>query len=90
MVPYEIHLKLTKLRNLSEFDLDENLAQILNSKYYEIKDVSKLSKGKGSFSLLHTNLRSLSAHIDDLQLLLDSKKLPFDILGISETKEQVK
>ena len=35
-------------------------------------------------------LRSLSAHTDDLKLLLDSMKLPFDdILGISETNEQV-
>ena len=65
------------------------MTHIINSKYYKTKEVSKLSKGKGSFSLLHTNLRSLSAHIDDLKLLLDFMKLPFDILGISETKEQV-
>ena len=65
------------------------MAQFINSKYYEIKDVSKLSKGNSSFSLLHANLKSLSAHIDDLKLLLDSIKLPFDILGISEIKEQV-
>ena len=89
LVPYETRSKLTNLPNLSEFDLDENLAQIKNSKYYEIKDVSKLLIGNSSFSLLHANLRSLSAHIDDLKLLLDSIKLPLDILGISETKEQV-
>ena len=89
LVPQETRSKLTNLPNLSEFDLDENLAQIINSKYYEIKDVSKLSIGNSSFSFLHANLRSLSAHIDDLKLLLDSIKLPFDILGISETKEQV-
>ena len=48
----------------------------------------ELSIGNSSFSLLHAHLRSLSAHIDDLKLL-DSIKLLFDILGISETKEQV-
>ena len=89
MVPYETRSKLTKLPNLSEFDSDENLAQIINSKYYEIKDVSKLSKGQGSFSLLYTNLRSLPAIIGHLKRLLDSMKLPFDVLHISETKEQI-
>ena len=79
---------MTKLSNLSELDLDENLAQIINSNY-ELKDVSKLAKGKGSFSLLHANRRSLLGHIDGLKRLLDSMKLPFDILGISKTKQQV-
>ena len=39
--------------------------------------------------MLHANRRSLSGHIDDLKLLLESLKLPFDILGISKTKQQV-
>ena len=42
-----------------------------------------------SFSLFHSNLRSLSKHIDELQILLSSTKIPFDIIGVSETKEQV-
>ena len=33
-------------------------------------------------------MRSLSAHLDELQLLLTALKLKFDISGISETKEQ--
>ena len=39
--------------------------------------------------MFHSNLRSLSKHIDELQILLRSTKIPFDIIGVSETKEQV-
>ena len=45
-------------------------------------------KNPHSFSLFHANLRSLSAHLDELQLLLKTLKVDFDIIGISETKEQ--
>ena len=61
----------------------------LNSKYYETQDIPDLSRAKDSFYLLHSNLKRLSAYVDELKLLLDSMKLPFDIIGISETKEQV-
>ena len=87
-VPYETHSKLTKLPNLGDYDLDESLVHIINSKYYETQAMSDFSRGKVCFSLLHSNLRSLSAHVDELRLLLNSMKLAFDI-GISEKKEQV-
>ena len=89
LVPYETRSKLTKLPNSGDFDLDDNLVHIINSKYYETQDISGVSRAKDSFFLLHSNLRSLSAHVDELKLLLDSMKLPFDIIEISETKEQV-
>ena len=43
-----------------------------------------------SFSLFHSNLRSLSAHFDELQLLLTALKSQFDVIGTSETREQSK
>ena len=33
-------------------------------------------------------LRSLSAHIDEMQALLTALKLRFDVIGVSETNEQ--
>ena len=89
LVPHETRSKLTKLPNFGDFDLNENLVHTIDSKYYEAHDISDLSRAKDSFSLLHSNQRRLSAHVDELKLLLDSMKLPFDITGISETKEQV-
>ena len=41
-----------------------------------------------SFALFHVNVRSLSAHIDEMQALLTALKLRFDVIGVSEIKEQ--
>ena len=68
---------------------DENLVNAINSKYYEISELRNVYNSKSSFRLFHSNLRSLSKHIDELQILLRSTEIPFDIIGVSETKEQV-
>ena len=39
-----------------------------------------------SFGLLHVNIASLNAHIDDLKTVLARSKFNFDIIGISEHK----
>ena len=38
--------------------------------------------------MFHINLRSLSAHPEELQLLLKSLNVNFHVIAISETKEQ--
>ena len=50
-------------------------------------DFSGVKEYAHQFSLFHANLRSLSAHHDELWLLLNALKCCFDINGISETKE---
>ena len=42
-----------------------------------------------NFSIFHTNIRSLSKHVDALHTQLNMVNVPFDVLGISETKQQV-
>ena len=39
------------------------------------------------FSLFHVNIRSLSKHFGELQSLINSTKIPFDIIGITESKQ---
>ena len=75
--------------NLHDFDMDENLIHKVNSRYYDIIDFSRIKKYPHQFSLFHVNLRSLSAHIDELHQLLNTLKFNFEIIGISETKEQI-
>ena len=75
--------------NMTDFDMDENLAHKINSRYMEVFDLSKLHDTKDSFSLFHLNIRSLSAHFDELLLLLSSFSLSVDVIGISESKEQI-
>ena len=86
---YEVRSKLMKLPSLNDCDMDENLINAINSKYYDISELCNVYNSKSSFSLFHSNLRSLSQHIDEFQILLRSTEIPFDIIGVSETKEQV-
>ena len=74
--------------SLHDFDMDENLIHKVNSDYYDIITFAKTMKTKDCFSLFHVSLRSLSAHIDEMQALLTALKLRFDVIGVSETKEQ--
>ena len=80
--------RLAKLPNLQDFDMDESLIHAVNSKYYDVSTFPQIKKMTKSFSLFHSNLRSLSAHFDELQLLLTALKSQFDVIGISETREQ--
>ena len=39
------------------------------------------------FSVFHVNIRSLSKHFGELQSLINSTKIPFDIIGVTESKQ---
>ena len=84
---YDVRSKLNKMPNMSDFDVDENLAHTIDSRYFEISDLSKM-QCTDSFSLFHLNIRSLSSHHDELLLLLSSFGISLDVIGISESKEQ--
>ena len=85
---YDFKSKLKSMPDLQEFDMDENLINKVNSDYYDLINFPKIRTTADSFSIFHLNLRSLTAHFHELQLLLSALKLNFDVLGISETKEQ--
>ena len=87
---YDFKSKLTNMPSLHDFDMDENLTHKVNSDYYDIITLPKTMKTKDCFSLFHVNLRSLSAHIDEMQALLTALKLRFSVIGVSETKEQMR
>ncbi len=66
---------------------DEFFDSMVNSKYYNINNFNKLKPDKSSsFGLLHVNIASLDAHIDDLRSVLGRLKFCFDVIGISEHK----
>ena len=68
---------------------DEFFNSMVNSKYYNINNFNKLKPDKTSnFGLLHVNIASLDAHIDDLRSVLGRLKFSFDVIGISEHKIQ--
>ena len=87
---YELKSKLKTMPNLLDYDMDENIIHTVNSNYYDSTTFAQIQKARDSLSLFHTNLRSLSAHFDELQLLLTALKAQSDVIGISETREQAK
>ena len=88
---FEIVSKLTNLPNLNSFDIDENLIQAINSKYYKVHDLAKLNINNQSnnFSMFHVNTRSLTKHFDQLYSLICATKIPFDVIGLTETKQSI-
>ena len=65
---------------------DENEQPSIHCQYYDINDFTESKFKKKSFSILHLNIASISAHIDDLRTLLTLLDHKFDIITISETR----
>ena len=65
--------------------------QTINSSYHKIGDLPNVSINSHyhNFSLFHVNIRSLTKHFDELHLLLHSSEIPFDVIGISESKQLI-
>ena len=54
---------------------------------YQIS-LSKIFSLDRFFSLFHVNARSLSKNFDQLLCVFSASNIPFDVLGITETKQQ--
>ena len=51
MLPsFAVRSKLSKMPNLSDFDMDENFTYTINSKYYTSAEIRKLNPANESFS----------------------------------------
>ena len=82
---------LTNLFNqFNDFSPDQkqNSDNIRNCKYYNIDEIQSLNKlnDKYSLSLFHINAYSLTKRLEDLELLLDSTQICFDVIAITETR----
>ena len=80
---------LKKFREMSQiFEQSENP---LSCDYYDISDFKKLKINKQQdLSILHLNISSISAHIDDLRTFLNLSHHKFDIISVSESRICVK
>ena len=79
------------LSNSANSDIDANLPCQVNFNYYSTHDFHnnteiKESLNQNTFSILHCNIRSLSANFDNFISLLADLDYPFSIIGLSENK----
>ena len=88
---FELTSRLSNLPNLDGHDVENHLLPEVNFKYYSttefhnVQSISWVTIGS-LFSVLHCNVRSLSANHDSLMSLLSDLDFEFDVIGISETK----
>ena len=75
-----------KLSETDDFDNNDLSGSSIDSKYYDLKNLNSLKMDNSTFGLLHVNIASLNAHVDDLRTVLSRSKHSFDIIGISEHK----
>ena len=57
---------------------------VINSNYYDLQELNKLKIDPSTFGIMHTNIASLNAHHDELELILSIIKFDFQIIGITE------
>ena len=76
--------KLKSFRGVSQlFDQSENS---VSCDYYTPYELNKIKVKQEDLSVLHLNISSLSAHIDDLKNFLSELRIKFDIICISESR----
>ena len=76
-----------EFNNLSS-DQNNNSENIINCKYYNIDEIQTLNKLNNKCTLSHFHIHSCSPskNIEDLEYLLNSTSINFDIIDISETR----
>ena len=81
---FKITSGLLDLTNLSDYDIDKHMPQSIDSRYFTIPELSSLQVSSTEFTILHTNIRSLSLHYDELVSLSVHTNLNPDVIGVSE------
>ena len=98
MKPIKIKFKaMTRKQNFQNQDIIDKLnnvtddpeAEILSSKYFEPHEFTSLLTNKESLFLFHLNISSLPFHFEQFSTLLSTYKLPFDLLGITESRLRI-
>ena len=69
-------------------DINNTPKNVINSNYYDIDQLQTLKEftDKSSLSLFHLSTSSLSQNIDDFEHLIQSIKIDFDIIAVSESR----
>ena len=83
MPSFHSYSDLTRLPYLSECDADERLLQAIDSRYFTVSELAKMDYNPDQLSILHTNIRSISLHRDELVNLCIQTQRSFDVIGIS-------
>lgn len=84
---YEITSKAHQIDSLNQHDIDENIINNINSRYYPAYEFLSL-KDINSFNILHSNLNGLENKFENYQSFINCSKMDLDVLCISETTQK--
>ena len=90
MIPeFEAISVALKSNNLASNDIDENLIDIINSKYYTIDEFTEIKSVKKSFNIFHSNGDGYECHSEGLGEILSKSSLNFDVVSLSENSQRL-
>ena len=81
--------------HLTNLDVDLNMPVDINFSYYtphdfhSNPDIFDCLSSNNAFSILNSNVRSLSSNFEDLNTMLSELYFPFSVIGLAETKIKV-
>ena len=81
--------------HLTNLDVDLNMPADINFSYYTLHDFHSNSDifdcllSNNAFSILNSNIRSLSSNFEDLNTMLAELYFAFSVIGLTETKIKV-
>ena len=81
MPSFGLDSDLTRLLYFSECDIDEQMPQVINSRYYTVPELAAIHSNAKQLSILHTIIRSI--------LYIEMNKKSFGVIGVSETGNSV-
>ena len=84
---YEIASKAYKIDSMNQYDIDDNIVNNINSRYYSAHEFNNMNDSE-SFKILHSNLNGLENKFDDYHTFVTSANSNFDVMCISETTQK--
>ena len=86
---YKISSEAFKFNSLKQSDIDENLVDNLDTRYYSAHKFKTLTRHQ-SFNIFHSNLDGLENKYELLHNFIKSTSLDINIINISETSHKLK
>ena len=85
---YEIASKAESFGSLSHSDIDVNLVNNIDSRYYSAHEFKNL-KIPDSFNIFHSNLDGLESKFDALHDFVNTTTMELDVICLSETSQKL-
>ena len=84
---YEITSKAYNIDVTNQYDIDDNIVNNINSRYYSANEFKNMGTAN-SFNIIHSNLNGLENKFDDYHTFITNANTNIDVLCKSETSQK--